>query len=66
MKTSANTDVQLSSPCGMGYWSPGVTRSADVTGAFAAVATAAMAAKKITASIAFDLRAAISLKHHVL
>lgn len=54
--TSASTDAQLSRPCGMGYWSPGVTRSAEVTGALAATATAAMAAAKSTVSIRFDLR----------
>ena len=62
MKTSASTDDQLSRPFGMGYWSPGVTRSAEVTGALAAVATAARAATKSTASMRFDLRSEDTLK----
>ncbi len=60
--TSASTDAQLSRPFGMvfAYSEPGVTKSAEVTGAegvaAAAEAAASIATARTLTSIADDLR----------
>jgi len=58
--TSASTDAQLSRPFGMvfAYSEPGVTKSAEVTGAegVAAAAAASIATARTLTSIADDLR----------